>query len=212
MKQSYKKYIRKIIIIVTCIIVIMVGFYILHKPILHSMGNYLIYENELKPADAIFVLSGQAYERGNEAARLYKEGFAKKVICTGGNKEPNFLAMSIDLYESAITQKDLYRCGVDSSAVDTVNRGKNTDDESNVILAYCKAHHINSCIIVSSKFHTRRIKLAFKNKFEANNIVIEIHGAPSVTYNENKWWENEYGAIALNNEYIKLAYYYIKGK
>ena len=203
---------KKFIIIVSCIIGVSLVVFILRYPILRGMGNHLIYEDSLKHVDAIFVLSGQGYERGNEAARLYKQGIANKIVCTGGNKNSDFLAMKMDLYESAITQNDLLRCGVDSSAIDTVNRGKSTDDESKVILNYCKRNNIHSCIIVSSKFHTRRIKYAFKKKFESNGIAIIIHGAPSVIYNESVWWGNEYGAIALDNEYIKLLYYHLKGR
>jgi uncharacterized SAM-binding protein YcdF (DUF218 family) len=203
---------KKFIIIVTCIIAAFLIIFLLRYPILRVMGNHLVYEDSLKRADAIFVLSGQGYERGNESAKLYKQGYANKIVCTGGNKNPDFLAMNMDLYESAITQNDLLRCGVNSDAIDTLNRGKNTDDESNVILNYCKKNNIHSCIIISSKFHTRRIKYAFQKKFESNGITILIHGAPSVTYDESTWWKNEYGAIALDNEYIKLMYYHLKGK
>jgi uncharacterized SAM-binding protein YcdF (DUF218 family) len=203
---------KKFIITITCIIVVLFGIYLLRYPILRSFGNHLVYADSLKRVDAIFVLSGQGYERGNEAAKLYKQGYAKKIVCTGGNKNPDFLAMNMDLYESAVTQNDLLRCGVDSAVIDTLNKGKSTDDESNVILNYCKKNNIHSCIIVSSKFHTRRIKYAFQKKFESNDITVLIHGAPSVTYNESVWWKNEYGAIALNNEYIKLLYYHLKGK
>jgi uncharacterized SAM-binding protein YcdF (DUF218 family) len=176
------------------------------------MGNHLIYEDSLKHVDAIFVLSGQGFERGNEAAKVYKEGYADKIVCTGGNKSSEFLAMNLDLYESAITQTDLRRCGVDSAAIDTLNRGKSTDDESNVILNYCKQHNIHSCIIVSSRFHTRRVEYTFKKNFESNGITILIHGAPAAAFHESTWWENEYGAIAVDNEYIKLMYYHIKRK
>jgi hypothetical protein len=33
---------------------------------------------------------------------------------------------------------------------------------------------------------------------------------PESTFDRASWWKNESGLITLNNEYLKLVYYYFK--
>ena len=47
-------------------------------------------------------------------------------------------------------------------------------------------------------------------KFFEKGIEVKVIGASAISYSENKWWENEYGLLALNNEYVKLMYYCFK--
>ena len=65
-------------------------------------------------------------------------------------------------------------------------------------------------MVVSDKFHTNRIDYAFRDVFEDAGIQLVLRGSPSNAYSESNWWANEEGLIMVNNEYIKLLYYYIK--
>jgi hypothetical protein len=53
------------------------------------------------------------------------------------------------------------------------------------------------------------MQFAFRKRFEQAGIALCIAGAPSTTYNEKLWWAKENGLIMVNNEYIKLLYYWI---
>ncbi len=54
--------------------------YLAHPSILRSFGEYLVVEDTLQTAEAIVVLNGGAPLRVLEAARLYKDGWAPKII------------------------------------------------------------------------------------------------------------------------------------
>lgn len=155
----------------------------------------------------MFVLSGSPVDRGTGAVKIYNNGFIKKIICTGGNKPADFEALGLDYYESQLTKSEIVRSGVPESVVSVINEGTSTKEESDVILNYCRQNNVHSCIILSSDFHTRRVRSVFKKKLEKENIKVIICGAPAQNYNESSWWESEYGMIAVNNEYVKLMYY-----
>lgn len=191
------------------IIMTLIIFIIFRVPILQSIGNVLICEDQLKKAEVIFVLSGGANDRGAHAANLYKQGYAQKVICTGKNVPSDFEAMGIPTKECDITATYLRKHGVPNEVVKTIPDGTSTREEAKIIINYCKEHQINNAIVVSSKFHTRRIYSSIRRAFSDQSLTVQLSGAPSKNYNEQFWWLSETGLITVNNEYIKLFVYWI---
>lgn len=190
------------------IVILTLLLYFFRWPICKAFGEFLIYENELKKSEVLFVLSGGGFDRGNEAVKLYEAGWAPKIVCTGENIPTIFYAVDLEYYESEVTYKNITRQGVPEDNVELVIKGTSTIEEAGIIREYCLKNNFKRIIIVSSKFHTRRIKRVVLPKFEGTGIEVILHGAPSSSYDELAWWGNEYGLIALNNEYIKLVYYW----
>lgn len=178
--------------------------------ILSAFGNFLVYENDIEFIETAFVLSGGAFDRGNKTAVLINENKIEKVICTGANKPPDFKALKIDMLESELTRKKIISQIKDSTKVSLLKVGTSTLEESEIILEYCLKNKLKECVIISSKFHTRRIKNVFLKKFKKEGIDVFIVGAASSSFDEDTWWESENGLINLNNEYIKLLYYFVK--
>lgn len=179
--------------------------------ILRGLGNYLAYQNDLQEVEVIVVLAGSPLDRANEAARRYEEGWSDQVITTGGQVPHDFAVMDIHLKECDLTAYQLIRQGVPDQNIHRIAYGSSTLEESDTVLQYCIQNEIGSVMIVSSTFHTRRIKRFFQTKFEQAGIDISIRGASSSLFDLNTWWENEYGLLAVNNEYVKLLYYLLKG-
>ena len=201
---------RKWIIVISAFLLLIVVLYIARIPILRAFGNHLICEDTLKKADVIFVLSGGAFDRGRQAANLQKNGFAPRIVCTGANIPGDFRAMGYNCKESLITYTYIKSQGVDSSKIEVIPLGTSTKEEVDLIVKYCKDHKISNVIIVSTKFHTRRIYSSVRKVFIDNKIKVIINGAPSSNYDENYWWKFEDGLITVNNEYLKLIYYWFK--
>ena len=143
-------------------------------------------------------------------AQLLNTNKIGKAICTGENQSPDLKAYQQEILESELTQLVILSNTGDSSKVSLLKKGTSTFEESEAILAYCIANNIQNCAVISSAFHTRRIKYVFSDKFKAKGINVYIYGAPSSIYDEYAWWKSENGLIALNNEYIKYAYYLLK--
>jgi len=178
--------------------------------ILGSFSNFLIRQDTPEKADLMVVLSGSAFDRGNEGAKLYEQGYTKQVICPGGNLEEVFLILGDTLYESDLCKQNVIRNGVPAANVVALHYGTSTREEADTILNYCRQHQVKKIIVVTSLFHTRRAGDVYKKRFAKEGITVLMRGAHASEYDENLWWQNEYGLISLNNEYMKTLYYLIK--
>jgi|TARA_B110000483_G_scaffold75626_3_gene94142 uncharacterized SAM-binding protein YcdF (DUF218 family) len=184
--------------------------YALRTNILEGFAGFLIVDNKFEQVEYAFVLSGNAFDRGNKAAELYHEGKVTTLVCTGANISNDIKSLGIDTLESDLTHLQLLKNGVPETQIIKFPVGTSTLEESDFILSYCQEKDILELVVISSKFHTRRIHQVFTNKFAEQGIDVFIAGAKSSRYIEEVWWENEYGLIALNNEYLKQIYYLIK--
>jgi uncharacterized SAM-binding protein YcdF (DUF218 family) len=189
----------------------LLALYIFREAIFQRLGNYLIFSQPPKKAEAIFVLAGHPIERGRKAAELYQGGFAPKVICTGGAQDSILLLFGVKATESAITRQQLLKLGVSSSAITLVPRGTSTYEECDAILDYCRTKGLKRILVVSSLFHTRRVGRTLSRLVrERDSTRWQIVGAPAIQYQESQWWKSEHGLIFVNNEYVKLLYYTLK--
>lgn len=205
-----KKILRWCLIWLFVITVIALLVFAFRYQLMRGLGNYLIQEDELQKSEVIFVLSGGPHDRANEAAKILKEGWAPYIVCTGEQVPLLFKVINETLDECDLTRISLLNAGVDSLQIEAIHIGSSTREESHAILTYCKAKQIKKIIVVSDKFHTNRIDYAFRDLFEDEGIELILRGAPSSGYDEDLWWAEEAGLLMVNNEYVKLFYYFLK--
>jgi uncharacterized SAM-binding protein YcdF (DUF218 family) len=204
-----KKIIRWCLWRLGIVIFLLLAAYLFRRPIMRGLGNFLIREDEIQQSEAIFVLSGGPADRAAEAARLMKSGWAPRVICTGASVPYLFEVIGDSTDEADLTRLALEQEGVAPSKITVVHEGTSTREESQIVANYCKSKAWKRIIIVSDKFHTHRIDYAFRDIFEAAGIELILRGAPSSAYREDLWWSGESGLLMVNNEYVKLFYYYL---
>lgn len=206
---SKNRWLKKSLLTLAFISAFILLFFLFRFQLLRAAGRYLISEDEPCRVQAIFILAGGPKDRADEALLLYKQGFGPVLICTGATVPADFQALGLPYTEAEITAKYLSRLGLDSSAIVLLPEGSSTLQESRLILNYCLANRLDSVMVVSHRFHTRRIRSFFEKAFREAGIYLNIHGAPASQYDEKRWWENEYGLLMVNNEYVKLIYYLI---
>jgi uncharacterized SAM-binding protein YcdF (DUF218 family) len=181
-----------------------------HESLLRGCATLLIHENALEKAEAIFILSGGSYDRGNEAAKLFNAGYSQHLVCTGGNPYVELKVFNIDTLESDMCVANLKRLQVPDSCITQLKYGTSTREEFDTIIGYCKQQKLNKIIVLSSRLHTARVNSVFRTKMEEQGIEVILHGAPSSRFNEYLWWQSEDGLIAVNNEWLKTIYYWLK--
>ena len=184
--------------------------FVFRNAIFSTLGNYLIHEEKIEHSIPLFVLSGNAYDRGNTAAELFKANKATKIFCTGANISNDLKAEGILKTEAQVTKDFLLKCQVPDSLMQLIPEGTSTMEERNLILSYCIQYHIREIGIVTSIFHTRRVNSIFKKSFSKQGIEVKIIGAKNSSFDEEHWWQSENGLIAFAVEYIKLFYYKLK--
>lgn len=201
---------RKITYFLLFTLFLMLGIYFSRFIIFKSLAEYLMVEDDISYVENAFVLSGNAFDRGHKAAELYHEGKIAHIICLGANQSNDLRSLGIDTLESEVTQIQLIREGVPSDAISLFPIGTSTAEEAEFVLSYCLKKELTEFAVVSSCFHTKRVEQVFRKSFEEKGITVYIIGAPSSLFDESRWWESEYGLIALNNEYLKQLYYLVK--
>lgn len=192
-----------------CVILALLLLYALRRPLLRCVGNVLIDEDELSSCETLFVLSGGPNDRSKEAARLLQQGWAPYVICTGESVHRLFEVIDVHLDEAELTHRALINEQVSDSLIVLIHKGTSTREECGIILDYCREKNLKKVMVLSDKFHTNRIDYAFRDRFEAAGVELVLRGAPSGIYEENNWWATEAGLLMVNNEYVKLFYYYL---
>jgi uncharacterized SAM-binding protein YcdF (DUF218 family) len=206
MKWLKNRWIRALII---CLGVLLLLF-LFRMPIARGLGSYLIAENEQVKADAVVVLGGSSLDRGMEGYRVYNDGMAPMIICTGGNIPQVLQALDTMLYEAEITKLMLLKKGVPGSDVVALTGSTSTKEESEEVFAFAQQENLDTIMIVTSKLHLRRTSKVFTKQFEDSDVHLVFHGAPSTSFDEAEWWKSEQGLIMVNNEYMKLLYYFFK--
>ena len=178
--------------------------------LLQSVGNFLIHEDEPQNVDGIFILGGNTYDRSNRAIELYNQGFSNRIIPLGANVATVLKSVGDSLPDAFITKEHLVENGVPEGAVVPLPEGTSTQEESEAILNYCLNNNYKKIIIISDKFHTKRVSWVFKDYFRNEGVEVLICGASHSDYDEGFWWKSEGGLIMVNNEYVKLVYYWLK--
>ena len=71
---------RRLLLLTISLFCLIVACYTFRTPILRWFATSLIVEDPVQNADAMFVLSGGGYDRGNEAAKIVKGGYVNRII------------------------------------------------------------------------------------------------------------------------------------
>jgi uncharacterized SAM-binding protein YcdF (DUF218 family) len=184
--------------------------YVFRAPLLTGVANVWIVNDVPKKADALVVLGGGVQYRPFAAARLYKKGFAAKVLIMdvklGATDNIGLTQPQKDL-----TRGVLLKQGVPEHAIEAVGRAvSNTSEESLAVRDWAMQHAAKSLIIVTENFHTRRARWIFRKRFKGTGADIQVVAIEPAEYLAQTWWHSEEGMLAFQNEIIKSLYYHLK--
>jgi uncharacterized SAM-binding protein YcdF (DUF218 family) len=181
-------------------------------PILTSVANYLIVNDKLQPADIIFLLNSEVNTRPFRAAGLYKQGLAPVIVIARSENTP-LVNLKLLPNDTDISVAVMKLQGVPAAQIIVLpfpGGVTSTFDEASTLKKYIQANRIHKIILVTSIFHTRRARWIFEKTLAGLPVTLEMAAVPYETFDQTNWWKNEGGLITLNNEYIKLVYYFFK--
>jgi uncharacterized SAM-binding protein YcdF (DUF218 family) len=187
------------------LIVLLFGIYFFHPVILQGMGRFLIVRDVLEPTDLIVVLGGDINgERVNEAVALYKQGYAKKMLMSGGE-------LAWKLTSADQMKKQAAAMGVDPRAILLEDKSRSTIENAEFSLPIIKKNKVNSFILVTSLNHSRRANRAFKKVYSKEGIKVISWPARKSRFLLPKWWTRHEDTQLVMWEYGSLVYYLFKG-
>jgi uncharacterized SAM-binding protein YcdF (DUF218 family) len=195
--------------IVLLLVILVLAF---RAQILTGIADYLIINDKLQPADVIFLLNSEYDTRPFRAAELYKQGLAPVIAIARVESSP-VVDLGLIPDNTDISVGVLEKLGVPSDKIVILNFPggvTSTFDEAEAFRKYAEADQIRKVILVTSAFHTRRARWVLNRTLAGLPVRLEMAAVPYIGFDQTNWWNNETGLIALNNEYIKLLFYFFK--
>lgn len=182
--------------------------------LLVHLGQFMAAEDRLQRADVIFVLAGTLAERPLEAADLYRSGYAPRVVVTRAvTEQATFQLESRGIripMEHDLNRDVLLQAGVPAAALISPSFiHDNTAEEARTLAELTAEHRWRRVIIVTSRYHLRRSKLAIRRALRGTGTEIIMRGSrydPSVP---DRWWTRRPDVRWLAAEVPKLVAYAI---
>jgi uncharacterized SAM-binding protein YcdF (DUF218 family) len=162
----------------------------------------LISAQKLKKSDVIVLLEGDGFFRCEHTFELYKQGWAKKVVISGGVLNRNYGS-----FPAKELEPRLIKLGVKKGDILIDDKSMNTRDQAINILALAKEKKWKRIILVASHYHQYRAFLTFLKIFQKLKIIIEIINSPA---NDLSWFEkNKWGRRIdlLESEFERINIY-----
>jgi len=187
--------------------------------IINDISNFIFISDEPEPVDAIFLPGGSHPAQPEYAAEIYKNGFAKRLIPSGGVsvKRGSFQGVreKADIYngdyktECEFFTDVLKKCGVPEDAVIGEDKSGSTHENASFTRRVLDEAgvKINSAIIVCKAFHARRCFIAYQTAFPDTRILV----CPVHCFNITKdnWYTTEEGIDRVLGELSRCGNQFI---
>ncbi|MBZ5501249.1 MAG: YdcF family protein [Acidobacteriia bacterium] len=170
-------------------------------------GRWLICEDALEPADVIVVLSGSMPLRAEEAARIFRLGYAREVWVTRpAGAAAELAGMGIRYTgEEEYSRAALLRLGVPEASVRILpGTIDNTEQEIEQVARTLRLGGKKRAMIVTSREHTRRVR-ALWTRLAGNDLQLVVRGAPQDPFDADHWWRHTRDALSVVREVLGLA-------
>lgn len=200
----------RIAVLVLFLCCMLAAAWVLRVPVLRAIGDHLVQEDAHGRGDVLYVLGGAPEERGRAAARLLAEGAAPVAVCTGSLVPQSISAAGLALTEADLTRMAVLAAGGDSARVLLLQEGTSTWEEAGAILLHARSLGADTVLVLSTEFHSRRVRRVFRRRFADSGITVLVRNAPALRYDRRRWWASEDGLLMVNNEYVKALYYLLR--
>ncbi len=181
---------------------------------LFRLAAWFQYQDTPQKADYILPLAGDAH-RLIEAARLYREGYASKILISKARVRPptRFAKLRWELGYPKIDKVEfrlrlMALLGVPAGAMQPFGKGHISTVEEAEALRLFLGGRPGKIIIVTSAYHVRRAKLIFQDVMPGS---IFLAVAPAEGRMKRRWWTHQFSAEQTIMETAKLAHYLLGG-
>jgi len=210
LRRIWEFLVGRVMLSLFALVILLGTAYAFRIPLLRVTGDFLIREDPRVPCDAIYVLGGTPLERGTLAGQLLVQGMAPVAFCTGEAVPTTLLTLDLTLTEGELSRHAAIEAGADSSIVHALNVGTSTYEEAEAIIAHAQQAGYTNIMVISTEFHSRRVGKVFRKSARNSAVSVHVAVAASQRYDSVRWWESEEGMLMVNNEYMKLLYYWLR--
>lgn len=172
-----------------------------------SAGIWLKMDDELKPADAIVILSGEL-RRAIHAADLYHQGLAPVIYVSRARHNPPQALEELGFVyprQEDDMQRVLAAKGVPPEAIRLYGHDLISTVEEGEALRTELGNGPHHLIIVTSPYHCRRAKLILSGILTGDELLMSA--TPYERF-EAAWWRDQDSARAVVQEAAKFLFYF----
>lgn len=156
----------------------------------------LLPNTPLEKTDAIVVLEGDGLVRVDEAAHLYKQGWAPVVVLSGGyEKQPNYAVPARNMLPALIER------GVPRDVIVLEEVSQHTHDQAVECMKLVKKRGWKKIILVASYYHQYRAFLTFLYAMRESNLSLHLINAP---VRDIAWWQHDGRGVRIENLAVEL--------
>ncbi|MCG8349709.1 MAG: YdcF family protein [Chloroflexales bacterium] len=177
-------------------------FVILFALFVTQIGPWLALPAHIQPVDAIVVLGGEHPSRIQHGIDLYKQNLAGELWHTGDV----FIPQIKDSY-ARIASRLATRRGVPQRAIHLLST-TNTWEDGQEIAVLAQARNINSILVVTSWYHSRRALCVIQSHLAGSGVAIYHASPPTATYTPETWWFRGGGWFLVGRELAAMAQYW----
>jgi len=196
-------HIQKLSVLIFIIVILALATIEFGVPLLEA---FLIVDRPLTKADALVVMAGSRSERLPAAAKLFKMGTGSRILLTNDGvfsewsreKQRNLFQVEwaeVELLEMKIPQVAIFKSFYTSSG--SIHDALNSRQ-------FVSREGINSIIIVTSDYHTKRSLWTFEQVYRDRDLIIGVYPVRSSLME----MPNYKKIMPLAVEMLKCAYYY----
>jgi len=197
---------KKLPVIALAVVLVVVLLWVAREPVLLAVGDFLVIQDALQPADVIHIISGPDI-RTDHAIQLFKQGYGKQILFTGG------WCVIHHYYHG--------RHGLERAAAQGINPENVAIDESPVTSTYDEAvlvkefiarspTPVRSVIVVSDAFHARRAVWTYRRVLGKEVAVLFAPVPFEESPYQRRWWTDEASRHYVGHEYLKIVYYFAR--
>jgi uncharacterized SAM-binding protein YcdF (DUF218 family) len=154
--------------------------------------KYLTIDSGPVAADALIVIGGGQHERAVRALELFKQHAAPRIIITGAG-------------DDLINRHFLMANGVPARAIEIEGKSTNTRENAQFTARLLRAERVQSAILVTSWYHSRRAEKTFQHYAPA----VRFHSRPSYFGFDRGDWKKSDLERRMRLEFLKLPAYWI---
>jgi len=194
-------------------IILLLLLYIFRVDLLTGYARLFTVNTATEGADAMIIMSGNIDTRPAYAAKLYHQGFAKRVFLTVEKNWHDELTPYVEA-RNTYARRYLMELNVPVEWLPSTHAegAMSSMDEALDTVDFLKKNpHVRHLIILTDAFHTYRTFYAFNKVFQANSlghIQLEMAAAPNDVFDESNWFTTEKGLIYYFEESIKQLFYW----
>ena len=194
------------ILIVLALIITIISIYTFR-----NAGQFLVKKDDVVNVDAMVVLMGSIPDRSLQAADLYNKGIVDRVILVeatlGGYQKLVDKGIEI-VTNTEIMRNSMVAHGIPPEKIVILpGKANSTRMEACIVSDYIrKDHSIDTIIVVSSNYHTRRASMIFRSElnYKENPVCVLVYPSSYSEFSPEKWWKNRRDIKIALSEYIKI--------